>query len=150
MRLDRFTLRGQEAIQSAIEAAERNQHQQVEPEHVLLAMLEQPEGVVRPVLGKIGANVQVVINDLQAAIARFPKVQGGQQYFSPRLSQIFTAAQKQAERMQDEYISTEHLLLAVADERDGAAGRILRQHGVTAADLSKVIEQMRGGARVTD
>jgi ATP-dependent Clp protease ATP-binding subunit ClpB len=150
MRLDRFTLRGQEAIQSAIEAAERNQHQQVEPEHVLLTMLEQPEGIVRPVLGRIGANVQVVLNDVQAAIGRFPKVQGGQQYFSPRLTQIFAAAQKQAEKMQDEYISTEHLLLAVADEKDGAAGRILRQHGVTREDLSKVIEQMRGGVRVTD
>ncbi len=150
MRLDRFTLRGQEAIQSAIEAAERNQHQQVEPEHVLLTMLEQPEGIVRPVLGKIGANVQVVLNDVQAAIGRFPKVQGGQQYFSPRLTQVFNAAQKQAEKMQDEYISTEHLLLAVADEKDGAAGRVLRQHGVTREDLAKVIEQMRGGVRVTD
>ncbi len=150
MRLDRFTLRGQEAIQSAIEAAERNQNQQVEPEHVLLAMLEQPEGVVRPILGKLGANLQVVTNDVQAAVARFPKVQGGQQYFSPRLSQIFTASQKEAERMQDEYISTEHLLLAIADEKDGAAGRVLRQHGVNREDLSKVIEQMRGGARVTD
>ncbi|MBA2645312.1 MAG: AAA family ATPase, partial [Pyrinomonadaceae bacterium] len=150
MRLDRFTLRGQEAIQSAIEAAERNQNQQVEPEHVLVTMLEQPEGVVRPVLGKLGANVQVILNDTQAAIARFPKVQGGQQYFSPRLSQIFTASQKQAEAMQDEYISTEHLLLAIADEKDGAAGRILRQHGVNRGDLMKVVEQMRGGARVTD
>src|SRR5918999_3277988 len=150
MRLDRFTLRGQEAIQSAIEAAERNQHQQVEPEHLLLVMLEQPEGVVRPVLGKLGANMQVVVNDLEAAVARFPKVQGGQQYFSPRLSQVFTASQKQAEKMQDEYISTEHLLMAIADEKDGAAGRILRQHGVSREDLSKVIEQMRGGARVTD
>ncbi|HZB46090.1 MAG TPA: ATP-dependent chaperone ClpB [Pyrinomonadaceae bacterium] len=150
MRLDRFTLRGQEAIQSAIEAAEKNQNQQVEPEHVLLAMLEQPEGVVRPILGKLGANVQVVLNDVQAAVARFPKVQGGQQYFSPRLTQIFTASQKHAERMQDEYISTEHLLLAISDEKDGAAGRVLRQHGVNSADLAKVIEQMRGGARVTD
>src|SRR5919198_3241082 len=110
MRLERFTLRGQEAVQSAIEAAERNQHQQVEPEHLLLAMLEQPEGVVRPLLGKLGANVQVVLNDCQAAIARFPRVQGGQQYFSPRLTQIFIAAEKQAKEMQDEYISTEHLL----------------------------------------
>ncbi len=150
MRLDRFTLRGQEAIQSAIEAAERNQHQQVEPEHVLLAMLEQPEGIVRPVLGKLGANVQVVLNDVNAAVARFPKVQGGQQYFSPRLSQIFTAAQKQAESMQDEYISTEHLLLAITEEKEGAAGRVLRQHGVNRDDLFKVIEQTRGGARVTD
>src|ERR671932_16685 len=150
MRLERFTLRGQEAVQSAIDAAERNQHQQVEPEHLLLAMLEQPEGVVRPILGKLGANVQVVLNDLQAAVARFPKVQGGQQYFSPRISQLFTAAQKQAEAMQDEYISTEHLLLAIVEEKDGAAGRILRQHGVSRDDLQKVVEEMRGGARITD
>ena len=150
MRLDKFTLRGQEAIQSAIEVAERNQNQQVEPEHVLFAMLEQPEGIVRPVLGKIGANMQVVLNDVQAAIGRFPKVQGGQQYISPRLNQVFTAAQKQAEGMQDEYISTEHLLLAIADEKDGQAGKILRQHGVNRDDLLKVIEQTRGGVRITD
>src|SRR6185295_2666712 len=132
MRLDKFTLRGQEAIQAAIELAERNQNQQVEPEHILCAMLEQPEGIVRPLLGKLGANVQVVKNDCEAAVARFPRVQGGQQYyFSSRLSQIFTAAQKQAESMQDEYISTEHLLLAIADEKQGEAGKILRQHGVS-------------------
>jgi ATP-dependent Clp protease ATP-binding subunit ClpB len=150
MRLDKFTLRGQEAIQSAIELAERNQHQQVEPEHLLIAMLDQPEGIVRPILGKLGANVAVILNDTQAAVARFPRVQGGQQYFSPRLSQIFTAAQQQADKMQDEFISTEHLLLAIVDEKDGDAGKILRQHGVKKDDLFKVIEQMRGGARITD
>ncbi len=150
MRLDKFTLRGQEAIQAGIELAERNQNQQVEPEHVLCAMLEQPEGIVRPLLGKLGANVQVVLNDCQAAVARFPRVQGGQQYFSPRLTQIFTAAQKQAEKMQDEYISTEHLLLAIAEEKDGEGGKILRQHGITRDDLLKVIEQTRGGTRITD
>jgi len=150
MRLDKFTLRGQEAIQSAIELAERNNHQQVEPEHLLVAMLEQPEGIVRPVLGKLGANVAVILNDTQAAVARFPRVQGGQQYFSNRLSQVFTASQKQADQMQDEFISTEHLLLAIVEEKDGDAGKILRQHGVTRDDLFKVIEQMRGGARITD
>src|SRR5881396_721502 len=150
MRLDKFTLRAQEAIQSAIELAERNQNQQVEPEHVLCAMLEQPEGIVRPLLGKLGANVQVVLNDCQAAIARFPRVQGGQQYFSPRLTQVFTAAQNQAEKMQDEYISTEHLLVAIAEEKDGESGKLLRQHGVNRDDLLKVIEQTRGGARVID
>src|SRR5216117_79856 len=150
MRLDKFTLRGQEAIQSGIELAERSQNQQVEPEHILCAMFEQPEGIVRPLLGKLGANVQVVINDCQAAVSRFPRVQGGQQYFSPRLSQIFTAAQKQAEQMKDEYISTEHLLLAIADEKDGNAGKILRQHGVNREDLLKAIEQTRGGTRITD
>ena len=150
MRLDKFTLRGQEAIQSAIELAERNQHQQVEPEHLLVMMLEQPEGIVRPILGKLGANVAVVLNDTQAAVARFPRVQGGQQYFSSRLSQLFTASQKQADQMQDEFISTEHLLLAIVEEKDGDAGKILRQHGVNRDDLFKVIEQMRGGSRITD
>ncbi len=150
MRLDKYTLRGQEAIQAAIETAERNQNQQVEPEHLLLAMLEQPEGVIRPMLGKLGANVQVVLNDTNAAIARFPKIQGSsQQYFSSRLSQIFTAAQKQAEAMQDEYVSTEHLLLAIADEKEGA-GKLLRQHGVNREDLAKVIQGMRGGSRIKD
>ncbi|MEN3326358.1 MAG: ATP-dependent Clp protease ATP-binding subunit ClpB [Acidobacteriota bacterium] len=150
MRLDKFTLRGQEAIQSAIELAERNQHQQVEPEHLLVVMLEQPEGIVRPILGKLGANVAVILNDTQAAVARFPRVQGGQQYFSSRITQLFTAAQKQADQMQDEFISTEHLLLAIVEEKDGDAGKILRQHGVTRDDLFKVIEQMRGGTRITD
>ena len=150
MRLDKFTLRGQEAIQSAIELAERNQNQQVEPEHLLTAMLEQPEGIVRPILGKLGANVTVILNDTQAAVARFPRVQGGQQYFSPRLSQIFTAAQTQADKMQDEFVSTEHLLLSIAEEKDCDSGKILRQHGVKKDDLLKVVEQMRGGSRITD
>src|SRR5512132_3314866 len=149
MRLDKFTLRGQEAIQASIELAERNQNQQVEPEHILCAMLDQPEGIVRPLLGKLGANIQVVKNDCEAAVARFPRVQGGQQYFSSRLSQIFTAAQKQAESMQDEYVSTEHLLLAIADEKQGESGKILRQHGVNHADLLKVLKDVRGGTQVT-
>ncbi|CAN5885646.1 ATP-dependent chaperone ClpB [soil metagenome] len=150
MRLDKFTLRGQEAIQAAIELAERNQHQQVEPEHLLAAMLDQPEGIVRPLLGKLAVNVPVLVNDLQAAIGRFPRVQGGQQYFSPRLSQVFTAAQQQAENMKDEFISTEHLLLSITDEKEGDSGKVLRQHGVKHDDLVKVIEQTRGGSRITD
>src|SRR5262245_5127530 len=150
MRLDKYTLRGKEAIQSPIELAERNQHQQVEPEHLLVVMLEQPEGIVRPILGKLGANVAVILNDTQAAVARFPRVQGGQQYFSSRITQLFTASQQQADKMQDEFISTEHLLLAIVGEKDGEAGKILRQHGVSKDDLFKVIEQMRGGTRITD
>ncbi|HKY29686.1 MAG TPA: ATP-dependent chaperone ClpB [Pyrinomonadaceae bacterium] len=150
MRLDKFTLRAQDGIQAAIELAERNHNQQVEPEHLLVAMLDQPEGIVRPLLGKLGVNLQVVSNDLQAAVGRFPRVEGGQQYFSPRLSQIFTAAQKQADSMKDEFISTEHLLLAISDEKEGESGKILRQHGVKREDLNKVIEQMRGGTRITD
>jgi len=150
MRFDRFTIRGQEAVQSAVELAEKNQNQQVEPEHLLASMLEQKEGVVRPVLGKIGVQVPTVLSGIEAAVAKFPKVSGGQQYFSSRTNTIFQNAQKEAERMQDEYLSTEHLLLAIVDEKTGDAGRILRSNGVTKEDLTKVVEDMRGGSRITD
>ena len=150
MRFDRFTIRGQEAVQEAIGVAEKNQNQQVEPEHLLAAMLEQKEGTLRPILGKIGANAQTILTDTLAAIARFPRVSGGQQYFSSRINTIFQEAQKEAEAMRDEYMSTEHLLLAIAAEKDGDAGRILRSNGVTKEDAEKVIVDMRGGARITD
>ncbi|MFN2412453.1 MAG: ATP-dependent chaperone ClpB [Pyrinomonadaceae bacterium] len=150
MRFDRFTIRGQEAVQEAIGVAEKNQNQQVEPEHLLASMLEQKEGVVRPILGKIGVNVSTVTTDVAAAIAKYPKVSGGQQYFSTRTNTSFQEAQKIAESMQDEYVSTEHLLLAIASEKDGDAGRILRSNGVTREDAEKVVTDMRGGTRITD
>ncbi|MFN7947625.1 MAG: ATP-dependent chaperone ClpB [Blastocatellia bacterium] len=150
MRLDKFTLKGQEAIESAVAMAERHHHQQVEPEHVLAALLEQAEGVTRPMLGKIGANAQAILTEVEAAIKKFPQVTGvGQQYISPRLNAIFTKAQKEADTFKDEYISTEHLLLAMADEKEGSAGKILRQHGVSRDALLKVMQQMRGDTRIT-
>ena len=150
MRFDRFTIRGQEAVQEAIGLAERNQHQQVEPEHLLASMLEQKEGVVKPIFGKIGANAQTILSELEASIQKFPKVSGGQQYFSSRTNTIFQEAQKEAEKMEDEYLSTEHLLLAVSDEKMGDGGRILRSNGVNHEDLEKVVTDMRGGSKITD
>ncbi len=150
MRFDRFTLRGQEAVQSAIEAAEKNQNQQVEPEHLLFAMLQQEEGTVKPVLSKIGVQSAAILQDVEKAIERFPKVSGGQQYFSTRINSLFNVAQKEAETFKDEYMSTEHLLLAIADEKEGEAGKALRSQGIKRDDLLKVIEQIRGGARITD
>ncbi len=150
MRFDRFTIRGQEAVQEAITLAEKGQNQQVEPEHVLAAMLDQKEGVLKPILGKIGANSATIAAELEKAISKFPKVSGGQQYFSSRTNTLFQSAQKEAEKMQDEYLSTEHLLLSIADEKQGDAGRILRSNGVTREDLEKVITDMRGGSRITD
>ena len=150
MRFDRFTIRGQEAVQEAIGVAEKNQNQQVEPEHLLASMLEQKEGTLKPILGKIGANAGAILTETNAVIAKFPQVSGGQQYFSSRINTIFQEAQKEAEKMQDEYISTEHLLLAIADEKTGDAGKILRSNGVTKEDAEKVITEMRGGARITD
>lgn len=137
-------------MQEAITLAEKGQNQQVEPEHILAVMLEQKEGVVKPILGKIGANAAAIITELEAAIAKFPKVSGGQQYFSSRTNTLFQEAQKEAEKMQDEYLSTEHLLLSISDEKTGDAGRILRSNGITREDLEKVITDMRGGSRITD
>jgi ATP-dependent Clp protease ATP-binding subunit ClpB len=150
IRLERLTLRGQEAVQSAIEIAEKHQNQQVEPEHFLAAMMSQEESVVRPILGKIGAIPQTVLNEVEKAIDRLPKVSGGQQFFSSRTSDVFNVAQKHAETMKDDYVSTEHVLLAIAEEKAGEAGGILRSHGISSEDIQKVIDQIRGGTRITD
>ena len=150
MRFDRFTIRGQEAIQEAIGVAEKNSNQQVEPEHVLLAMLDQKEGVVRPIFGKIGANIAAITSELTDAIAKLPKVSGGQQFFGSRTNTIFQDVEKIAQKMEDEYISTEHLLIAIAAEKVGDAGKILRSNGVNPEDIEKVVTEMRGGSRITD
>ena len=150
MRLDRFTLKGQEAIESAVAMAEKAGHQQVEPEHTLASLLDQAEGLTRPIFGKIGANVNTIRSEVEAALKKFPQVSGAsQQYLSSRLNQIFTQAQKEADSFKDEYLSTEHLLLALAEEKAGEAGKILRSHGVNKDTLLKVIKPMRGDARIT-
>ena len=93
---------------------------------------------------------QSVLTELQAAIDKFPKVTGGQQYFSSRTNTIFQDVQKIAEKMEDEYTSTEHILIAIAAEKEGDAGRILRSNGVSSDDVDKVITEMRGGSKITD
>jgi ATP-dependent Clp protease ATP-binding subunit ClpB len=149
MRLDKFTLKAQEAIESAVASAEKQNHQQVEPEHILTAMIEQSEGVTRPMLGRIGVSYQAVLSELDATIKKFPQVSGtGQRYYGNRATDAFNRAQKEADRFKDDFISTDSLLLAIAEDKQ-EAGRILRSHGVERKALMKVIEEMRAGARVT-
>ena len=150
MRLDKYTLKGQEAIETAVAMAEKLGQQQVEPEHVLAALLDQPEGLTRPIFGKIGVDVNAIRTEVEAVIKKYPQVTGApQRYLSSRLNQIFSQSQKEADSFKDEYISTEHLLLAIAEEKSGEAGRILRSHGVSKDALQKVIKQMRGDSRIT-
>ena len=150
MRLDKFTVRAQEAIESAVGLAESHSQQSVETEHLLAALIGQAEGVARPMLGKIGAKADQVLAEVQEVIARLPQVSGvSQRYYGSRLSEAFQRALKEADQLKDEYVSSEHLLLAIVDEKQGEAGRILRQHGVSREALLKVIEGMRAGARVT-
>ncbi len=124
MQLDKFTLKSQEALQDAKNIAERNNHQQIDVEHLLLALLGQKEGTVIPILQKLGANPDAIASQLQEELKRIPKVTGGgvgQVYLSSRVNEILTAAWDEAQRLMDEYLSTEHLLIAICDEKRGAS-----------------------------
>ena len=149
-RLDKFTLKASEAVQTAQESAGRRHHQQIEVEHLLQALLEQTDGVVLPLLKKIGTDPKAIKEEVEQALNTLPKVEGLiQTYLSPRLGKLFDRAEKEAERLKDEYISTEHLLIAAADG-DGAAREILGRHGVTRDTIFAVLLDIRGSQRVTD
>jgi ATP-dependent Clp protease ATP-binding subunit ClpB len=125
----------------------------VDVEHLFLALLEQAEGLVPQVLQRLGVDPGQVREEVQAEISRIPRVYGGpgQLYMSGRLKGVFDRAMKEAARLKDEYVSTEHLLLAMADDQEkGAAGRILRERGATREQLYQALSSIRGGQRVTD
>jgi ATP-dependent Clp protease ATP-binding subunit ClpB len=150
-RLDKFTVKAQEAVQAAQGLADAESHQQIEPEHLLVALARQPEGVVAPLLARLGARVETILREAEAEVHRLPKVTGaGGQYVGPRLKATLDAAWAEAQRLKDDYCSTEHLLVALAQDRDGAAGRILRQAGVTPDGLYRALVEVRGSQRVTD
>jgi ATP-dependent Clp protease ATP-binding subunit ClpB len=151
MRLDKLTIKAQEAIQAAQSRADQHQHQAVEPEHLLAALLQQPEGVVAPILAKLGARPEAVQRQVEADLARLPRVRGGGgQYLGERLRATLERAQGEAERLKDEYVSTEHLLISIAHDRDGAAGKALAAAGVTPDAIYKALVDVRGTQRVTD
>jgi ATP-dependent Clp protease ATP-binding subunit ClpB len=151
IRFDKFTVKAQEAVQAAQSLADQHSHQAIEPEHLLLALLQQREGVVGPVLAKLGARPEAIQRGVEQELPRLPRVRGGgQQYVGERLRAVFEQAQQEAERLRDEYVSTEHLLVALAQERDGAAGRVLAAHGVTADAIYRALVEIRGSQRVTD
>src|SRR5690242_13575924 len=126
MRMDKLTVKAQEALQAAQSLADQRDHQALEPEHLLVALLQQREGVVGPLLAKLGARAETLQRELEAELDRIPKVRGGSgQYLGERLRTTLERAQSEAERLKDEYVSTEHLLIALAQDRSGAAGRLL-------------------------
>src|SRR3989475_789239 len=151
MRLDKFTVKAQEALQVAQSMADQHDHQAIEPEHLLVALLEQREGVVGPVLAKLGARPEAIQRELQAALGKLATVKGTSgHYLGERTRQALDRAQAEAGRLKDEYVSTEHLLLALAQERDGATGRVLTANGVSAEAIYKALVEIRGTQRVTD
>ncbi len=153
MRLDKLTVKAQEALQAAQGIADDGASQVIEPEHLLKALLDAAEGIVRPIVQKIGADPDLVEAETTSAIQAMPKVTGsgvsGPAGVGPRLNTVLGAAFKHAEKLKDAYVSTEHLLLGVAED-GGEAGRILGKAGVTVARLLEALKDLRAGAQVTD
>jgi ATP-dependent Clp protease ATP-binding subunit ClpC len=155
MRFDKFTERAQDAAMRAYEILQRYQHSQADTEHLLLALLEQPNGLVTEILEAMAIDPEMFMDKLDQILSASPKVGGminmavGQVYITPRLKRVLDNAQEEAKAMQDEYISTEHLFLAVAGERGTPSARLLQEAGITKARIVDVIEKVRGGQKVT-
>jgi len=156
MRFDRFTERAQDAGMRAVEIAQRYGHNQVDTEHILLALLEQPEGVILQILEKMNVDVSFIRGRLDEVLRASPKaaIYGGggtgQVFITPRVKRIIDLANEEANRLRDEYISTEHIFLAILSERNTAVARILSEANVTKDRVYDMIKDIRGGQRVTD
>ncbi len=151
MRLDKLTIKAQEALEAAGGIASERNAAQVEPEHLLKALLDQADGIVRPMFAKVGADAGALDAGVTATLDAMPSVSGAEASLqvSPRLNTVLSDAFRAAEKMKDAYVSTEHLVLALAADK-GEAGRVLERQGVTASRLSAAIEELRAGSKVTD
>ncbi len=152
MNLDKFTIKAQEALGEAQQLVISLGQQQLEPEHVLKVMVEDSEGIIPVILKKLGVDPRDVSAQLDLAIDKFPKVQGtpGQVYASPKFNQIINVSLSEAKKLQDEYVSTEHLLLAILEVKETEAYRILSTFNVTKELVLKALQEIRGKQRVTD
>jgi ATP-dependent Clp protease ATP-binding subunit ClpB len=153
MQLDKFTMKSQEALQQAQNLAEGKGNQEIQAEHLLQVLLQQPEGVVVPVLRKMGINPGSVLTDVEAGIDRLPKVSGagfGQVYLSARLKRVLDHAFRVANEMRDEYVSQEHLFLALVDAKDSTVAELLLAKGVNRDNFLAALVSVRGSQRVTD
>ncbi|HUX09307.1 MAG TPA: Clp protease N-terminal domain-containing protein, partial [Terriglobia bacterium] len=150
-RFDKFTIKAQEALQGTQDVAGRFGNQQLEPVHMLLALLEQPEGIVPAILERLGVTPSTVSQETEKAVERLPKVGGtADHYLSPALKEVLDQAAKETEPFKDEFVSTEHLLLALAKKKNDAAGVTLNRLGVTHDAILKALVAIRGSQRVTD
>ncbi len=155
MRFDRFTERAQEAAQRAAEIIQRYGHNQIDTEHILLALIEQPGGVIPQILEKLSVSPEALTERLDATLRASPKANifgggAGQIFITPRVKRIIDLANEEANRLKDEYISTEHIFLAILTERNTPAARILESAGLTRDRVYAAVQDLRGGQRVTD
>ena len=152
MRQDRFTEQAQETLARSQELVRSYKHSQWDVEHILLAMLQQPKGLTGDILKKLGVKVNEVRSRVEEALSQTPKVahEGAMAYTTPRAVNLLDNAAAEADRLKDEFIGTEHILIAMAAERDGAASRILRDFGIDQEKIYSALQDLRGGQRVTD
>ncbi len=153
MNLSKLTMKSQEALQNAQEIAASYGNQVLEPGHLLAALLQDPNGTVVPILQKAGVNLAQAKVKVGGLLERLPKVTGGtlgSQGISQQLGQVLESALRKAGELKDEYVSTEHLLLALAEARDSAAGKFLQEEGVTTEAILTILKEIRGSQRVTD
>ena len=157
LRMDRFTERAQDAAARAIEILQRYGHNQVDTEHLLLALLEQNEGVIPQILERLGVDVSLIRSRIDEILRKSPRTAtiygaGGQAqvFFTPRLKQVIDLANEEANRLKDEYISTEHIFLAILRERNTPTSKILADYNVTRDRVMDSVKDVRGGQRVTD
>ncbi len=151
MQADKFTYKAQEALQGAHELARRLSHPQIEPAHLLRVLVAQEEGLVRPLLKKLEVDPQSLMKGVEDLLTRLPRVGGDVQvYVSPALHRVLDQSFKQATQMRDEFVSTEHLFLALAADQDSDTGRLLAKSGLTPEAILKVLAELRGATRITD
>src|SRR5438874_4198481 len=151
MNLQKYTEKAQEAILAAQQLADRDGHPEITPEHVLLTLIEQQGGIVPEILRKMSIDPATVATAVRAELGRHPSAHGGSQpALSARLRQVTNAAEAEAERLKDEYVSTEHIFIAIASEGGRSpAARILQQHGGTKDAILRAMTSIRGSQRVT-
>lgn len=153
MRYDKFTQKAQDALAGAQEILDEYNHQELDTEHLFLALLRQEDGLVVKILQRIDIVPDVVQRRIEATLEIRPKVHGGttaQIYITPRTKRLLSLARAEAERMKDEYVGCEHIFLAIAEEREGATAQILREFGITKEKVYQALQMIRGSQRVTD
>src|SRR6266480_5209634 len=153
MQLDKLTIKAQAALQEAQQIAHRYSHQELDGEHLLLALVDQADSLIPELLQKLGVTVPKLKADVETELARRPKVQGAGStdvFLGPSLKKAFDAAAAQAEKLKDEYISTEHLLLGLIAEASPALKKIFQAHGLKPGEVLKALAGLRGNQRVTD
>ncbi len=152
MKPERFTEQAQEILAASQELVRRYHHNQWDVEHVLLALLEQEKGITRDIFQMLGADIDVARKRVGATLEGFPKVtyEAGQIYATPRIAALLENANREADRLKDEFVSTEHLLIAIAGENRGEAATILAESGVSQEKIYQALQKIRGGHRVTD